>query len=288
MIRLCLCIATASLCASCGVVPPRVSYQIYTVSQQGNDEFGYPFRHRRSLLRIKQENGIFKVETAPSELDIDGHFTPMYMIRGADDLRAVTQVKITYLDNTKLPDKIDITTSDNIADTINKVGEVVSAAVPLLAGSVSAPEVEAVQTFKETVLDPGEMTQGKWIPDAMNAGYCLMMSALSVEEGISVADYVESRRGRKVIDFPVPSCATAIIHIAQCNDQQTAARMRVIFAAYDKVTPMSLPSSGSLKMSSICGASVTEADKQDRSDLTTYLQSLMTSVNNIKAAAKKK
>lgn len=288
MIKVAMGITVVILLSGCGTVPPQVSYKTYAASSDGNSEFAYPFRHRRSLLRIKKENDTFKVEAAPSELDVNGEFSPLYMIRGIDDFRAGTQLKVTYLDNTKIPDKIDVTTKDNLADTINKIGDVISAAVPLVAGVVAAPTAAGVSTFKDTVIDPGEITPEQWIRDEINVDYCLKISDISTEDGVAVTDYLTNRNGKKVVDFPVPSCTTAVVHIAQCKNQQAATRVRVTFAAYNKVTPMPLPSSGSLKMNSVCGASVTEADKQDRSDLTTYLQTLMTNVNNIKAAAKKK
>src|SRR5690606_2893240 len=110
------------------------------------------------------------------------------------DARSTTQLKISYLDNTKLPDKIDVTTKDNVADTINKIGKVAVALAPMIATGVSASGVAAAApTFRDTVLDPGEVKAGEWVPDGMNPGSCLMLGDVSVEDGLSMTEYIKNR-----------------------------------------------------------------------------------------------
>jgi hypothetical protein len=285
---------SAVLCvilSGCGVIPPQVSVQDYGDANASSQEFGYVFRHRRSVLKIKYEGGNFKAEAAPYELNNKGEFLPLYKISGIEDIRANTQLKVSYLDNTKLIDKIDITTKDNLAETINKIGSVAAAVAPLVAGVVSQSDAATI-AFKATVVDPADLIEmpGKWTQDETNPDYCVMLSDIQTEKGLKLETYIKNRANVKGVDFPVPSCSTAVLKIVQCNakDTATAATMRVTFASTDTVTPIPLPSSGSLKMNSVCGASVTEADNQDRTDLKTYLTNLITQVNNIKAAFKKK
>jgi hypothetical protein len=280
--------------AGCGVIPPQVSYAPYAAEGDEAAKFGYPFRHRRSviLVRYDAKAQIFKAEASPYELDADGKYLPMYKLAGLVDWRATTQLKVSYLDNTKFPDTITTTTKDNVAETIQKVGSVVSALTPLIAGGVSEAKVAGVVVFNDTLIDPLEVKNSKWFVDDVNPKYCMRLRDVSVEQGIAIDRFISTRTSRSV-DFPVPSCSTGLVEVAECPGgvatvkADSASSMRIVFADATTVTPMTLPATGSLKMNSVCGASITEADNQNRNDIATYLTTLITQVNNVKAAKKK-
>jgi hypothetical protein len=282
--------------SGCGVVPAKVviSDDKATVSESG--AIGYPFRQRRSVILLKQDSmtKAFKAEVSPYELDGNGQYEKLHYIAGKDNFRSTTQLKISYLDNTKLIDQIELTTQDNIADTINKIGTVAEAVVPIVAGGVAGTSDADKVVFQDTVYDPGLPGGEKWAFDLVNSGYCIRQQDIAVEAGLTIAEYVKNASANKYVgDFPVPSCVSATIEIAQCDvanaqPRRVLASIRTVYASATNVTPLPLPSSGKIKMNSVCGASVTEADKQVRTDLTTYLTTLITNVNNVKAAAKKK
>ncbi|MEF3063146.1 hypothetical protein V4C85_25415 [Ralstonia solanacearum] len=277
--------------SGCGVVPPKVEYKEYNSSNTGS--FGYPFRLAKSILLVRYDNdkGFF-VDTAPHEQDADGKYRPLYQISGVDNFRSTTQIKITYIDNTKRPDVVQITTQDNISDTINKVGNVAAAIAPAVVGLVAAKAEKQNIAFKSTLFDPDSSTSTQWQPDPVNAGWCMRVRDASMEQGVPIKAYFAARQGVAAGDFPVPSCVTAVLEIAQCNgpasiDSASTQRLPVTFTSAEQVTPIALPSSGTLKFNSVCGASVTEADKQDRQELTTYLTTLMDNVKKVQAALKK-
>ncbi|MGJ7571537.1 hypothetical protein ACSFBX_13455 [Variovorax sp. RB2P76] len=279
---------------SCGVIPPQVEYTEYQPSSAATP--GFPFRHRRSVLLVKYDPKLstFKVEPSPYELDPSGNFLPILKIRGIDDARAATQLKVSYVDNTKLLDQVTVSTKDNVADTINKIGTVAAALVPLIATAVAETSGKAAVSFKDSVIDPVEAGADKWVQDDVNPAYCFRLRQTSTEQSITLNSYISARSGNKAADFPAAACTTAIVDIAQCKSPNSVAAgdivasPRVVYASADMVTPIALPSTGSIKMGSACGASVTEADNQSRVDIAAYLQALITQVNNIKAAAKKK
>lgn len=292
-----LAVSTVYL-AGCGVIPPQVSYAPYAVEGNESTKFGYPFRHRRSviLVRYDAKAQIFKTEASPYELDVDGAYLPMYKLAGLVDWRATTQLKVSYLDNTKFPDTITTTTKDNVAETIQKIGSVASALTPLIAGGVSEAKATSAGAvvFKDTLIDPLEVKNSNWFKDDVNQNYCMRLRNVSVEQGMAIDKFISSRTSKSV-DFPVPSCATGLVEVAECPGKDNIdvkgdplSSMRVVFADATTVTPMTLPATGSLKMNSVCGASITEADSQNRNDVATYLTTLITQVNNIKAAKKKK
>lgn len=282
--------------SGCGVVPSKIAISDDKAAVSESGAIGYPFRHRRSVILVKQDpkTKIFKAEVSPHELDGNGKYEKLYYFAGNDNFRSTTQLKISYLDNTKLIDQIELTTKDNIADTINKIGTVAAALAPIVAGGVAGTSDADKVIFQDTVYDPGLSDGEKWAPDVVNSGYCIRQQNIAVEEGLTIAEYVKNTSANKYVgDFPVPSCVSATIDIAQCDganaqSPRVIASIRTVYASATNVTPMPLPSSGKMKMNSICGAIVTEADKQDRTELTTYLTTLITNVNNIKAAAKKK
>lgn len=290
---LCLVLCTLGLeLTACGVVPPKVTYGELAVS--GNGPFGYPFRPRRSLLLVSYADveKSFRAQAAPSELDADGRWTPLLQVRGVDDWRSTTQLKVSYLPDTKLVDEIKVTTSDNIAETIAKIGEVLAAAAPIVAGLVAAAGPPQPIAFRPTTFDPAWAGE-TWRQDGINPGYCLRLREVSVEQGLTLAQYMGARNGAASSDFPVASCVTGALEIAQCPSgpgsvqAEDPARVRVNFASADHVTPMRLPSTGAIKMNAVCGAVVTEADKQDRSELTAYLTALIEAVKKIEAQKKK-
>lgn len=278
--------------SGCGVVPARVSYA--EVASDGSAPFGYPFRPRRSILVVSYSSADkrFVVEPAPTELDSSGAWVPLYQLSGVDNWRSTTQIKVTYLPETKIVDEMTFTTTDNVAETIAKIGDVLAAAVPVIASAVAGDVAGEKVAFQSTTFDPARAGE-TWHQDEVNRNYCLRLRNVSVEQGLSLTAYFSSRKGGVSSDFPVASCATGVLEIAQCplgpvgfvaaNPQ----RLRVNFASSDRVTPIGIPSSGAMKMNAVCGAVVTEADKQDRSDLTNYLTSLIDAVKKIEAAKTK-
>lgn len=288
-----LVLGTVSLVAmsGCGVVPAKVTYR--EVTPDGDGPFGFPFRPRRSVLLVSYENADkkFTAESAPTELDANGNWIGLIQVGGVDDWKSTTQLKMTYVPETKLIDEIKVTTTDNIADTITKIGNVIAAVAPVVAGVVASTASADKIVFQPTTFDPA-WAGIAWRQDQINKNYCLRLSGLSVEQGLTLKQYLGARKG-SATDFPVASCATGVLEIAECPAGPTGFnptnpdRMRVNFAASDRVTPMPLPSSGAVKMSAICGAVVTEADKQDRRELVNYLTSLMEAVKKIEEAKKK-
>ena len=287
-----LALGTVALMVSpgCGVVPAKVAYR--TVTSEGDQPFGYPFRLRRSLLLVSYESAdnAFKIEAAPTELKDDGQWIDLLQIGGVDDWKSTTQLKVTYLPDTKLIDELKTTTTGNIEDTIAKIGEVIAAVAPVAASVVSASPGAHKVTFRQTTFDPA-WAGASWRQDQMNPNYCMRLSGLAVEQGMTLQNYLSARKG-SAKDFPVASCATGVLEIAECPNgpngfnPTSRERVRVSFSAADHVTPIPLPSSGAIKMSAICGATVTEADKQDRVELVNYLTSLIASVKKIEAAKK--
>lgn len=277
----------------CGVVPARVQYATYPMQgiTKADGVNGYHFRHRRSVIMLEYKDNAFQAAVVPYELAPDGSYNALYRIWGADDFRSTTQLKVTYVDNTKFIDQLQVTTKDNLADTISKIGEVAKAAIPLIAGFVSerAPEVK----FNKTMVDPARQGIDHWTEDPLNEGYCVRLKDVVSESSLTVQDYVGNGLGRWQGTFPVPACATGVVEIAAASscdkvrDTDIKASISVKFADADKVLPVSLPSSGSLKMNSVCGASVTEADKQDRNQLLNALSGAITQIQTVSDAWKK-
>lgn len=278
--------------SACGVVPPKVTYG--DLATAGDGPFGYPFRPRRSVLVVSYvaADKRFTAEPAPSELDAEGKWIPLFQVSGIDNWKSTTQLKVSYVPETKLVDEIKITTSDNIADTITKVGNVVAAVAPIIAGVVAASSVADKVNFEPTTFDPAWAGES-WRQDEINPNYCLRLRNVAVEQGLPLSQYIAARKGVSTSDFPVASCATGTLEVARCPSGPTNVgaanpeRVRVTFAASDRVTPIGLPSSGAMKMNAVCGAVVTEADKQDRRELTNYLTALIDAVKKIEAAKKK-
>lgn len=283
--------------AGCGVVPAKVNYTEQTATGESAIA-AYPFRLRRSILLVTKDD-LAKpavVKVAPSELGVDGKYRTLYWVKGVDNWRSTTQLKVTYLDNTKLPDTFQSTTQDNIADTINKIGSLAAAVVPVVAGLTGGTAaVPGALAFKATTVDPDETGVDAWHPDKINPGYCVRLRDANTEQGTTVASYFTSRKTEAARDFPVPSCVTATLDIAPCSGGvvsnvtvATIESQQVTFSSGSEVTPLPIPSSGTIKMNSACGAAVTEADKQDRTDLLTDLTTLATQVKNVQAAKTKK
>lgn len=277
--------------SACGVVPPKVTYG--DLATAGDGPFGYPFRPRRSVLVVSYvpTDKKFIAEPAPSELDAEGKWIPLFQISGVDNWKSTTQLKMSYVPETKLVDEIKITTTDNIADTITKVGNVVAAVAPVIAGVVAANAGPDKISFESTTFDPAWAGEA-WRQDEINPNYCLRLRNVAVEQGLPLSQYISTRKGVSTSDFPVASCATGTLEIARCPSGPASVsanleRVRVTFAASDRVTPIGLPSSGAMKMNAVCGAVVTEADKQDRRELTNYLTALIDAVKKIEAAKKK-
>ncbi len=290
--RLCTIVCLVLVLAGCGVVLPRVQYAEYPKTatvKAPSDASGYQFRHRRSVIVVEYTNKSYRATAVPFELTSDGSFSTLYRVWGADDYRSTTQLKVSYIDNTKFIDQLHVTTKDNVADTISKIGNVAKASVPLATHLVSAPPGEAAKKveFKKTMIDPTQAGIDQWTSDPLNAGYCVRLKV--AESPLSLRQYVADGIGKWQGTFPVPACAIGIVEIAVASpcekaDANIEASILVKFADADKVLPISLPSSGSLKMNSVCGASVTEADKQDRTDLLDYLKAAITQTQDVYTA----
>jgi hypothetical protein len=291
MMKLCILGCLILALVGCGVVPAQVQYAEYSktvIGTAASDSSGYQFRQRRSVIMLEYTNKGFQATAVPYELTADGSYSTLYRVWGVDNYRATTQLKVSYVDNTKFIDQLQVTTKDNIAETISKIGEVARAAAPFVAAMVSAKE--PVMAFNKTMVDPAQAGIGQWTSDPLNKDYCVRLKDVVSESPLSLQQYVADRLGKWQITFPVPACDTGVVEIASpCGkaDDNIKASLRVTFADPDKVLPVSLPSSGTLKMNSVCGASVTEADKQDRQLLLDYLSKAITQIQNVYADWKK-
>lgn len=291
----------------CGVVPPRVQYNKVDISnfQGGPPEkleanvsalnfSGYPFRQRRSILIINFDTakGEFTVAPVPHELDSNGQYLPLYTVEGRDNYRSTTQLKVKYVDNTKFIDEIAVTTKDNIEDTMSKIGELGQALIPIISSMVSTTKQSTIK-FRPTMIDPSVSTFNEFQLDPLNDGFCIRMRDIAVESTLTLDQFISNSGRIDRSTFPVPACATVLVDIASsCSDPKAVdpvnvVSLRTTFAHYDAVVPTPLPSTGTLKMSSICSASVTVADKEDRSDILKYLHSAVTAGQGIYTEWKK-
>lgn len=282
----------ATSLSGCGVIPPRVTYSTYSdqsaAGAAADQKVSYFFRHRRSVLVVQLDNeGLYKVTAAPFELTPDNTYSQLYEIAGADDPRATTQLKLSYLDNTKFVDEIHVATKDNVADTIVRLGEIAKATVPLFAAA-QAPAAKA-GSFSPTRIDPMAPDAAQWRKDPINDGACLRLRDSTVESQMTIEGFVASAAHGWVRTFPVPACATGIVDIAtKCGsnlqDTKPEVSIRVTFAHPRNVLPMPLPSTGSMKMHSVCGASVTASDKQDRTDVLDYVRNALKAVAEVQSS----
>lgn len=278
-----------------GLVPSKVQYAEYpktAIGKASSDESGYLFRQRRSVIMVSYNKNkeTYEATAVPYELTADGSYNTLYRVWGNDDRSSTTRLKVSYIDNTRLIDTLEVTTKDNIADTISKIGEVAVAAVPLVAAVVKGPPPKEAEPFKTTMIDPDLAGIGQWTRDPNNKGYCVRIRDIVKESPLTLQQYVTDRLGKWQGTFPVTACDSGIVEVAwPCNDQSIKIQFssRITFGDAHNVLPVSLPSSGILKMNSICGASVTEAEKQDRQDLLEYLQKTMKLANGVSAAWKK-
>lgn len=281
-------------------MPSRVSYTTYSSEEISKNVAapGYMFRNRRSILLISQDpkSSALKVEAAPYELTPDGKkYLPIYTVKSVDDARSTTQIKATYVANTQFLDQVQVTTKDNIADTINKIGTVAASLAPIIAASVAGTEVSpAAKTFSPTTLDPADAKNRDWQRDPINVTYCLRIQDVTTEQGLSMGDYLKNCTSKSPCSsLPISACSTGVVEVAPCANDKTVEEdkitsIRVTFATDGVVVPVPLPSSGAVKMNAVCGASVTEADKEDRSNVLDYLNQVITNVNTVQAALKKK
>lgn len=290
------CLAIFS--SGCGVVPSKVSYARYTpvqgVKASANQAPRYPFRLRRSILliRINDEDKL-TVIASPWELGADGQYAPLYSMQGTDNFKSTTQVKISYIDNTKFIDELTVTTKNNIADTIANVGALVKAVIPVAATLVSGATEKTV-TFRPTMVDPAGTPPNVWFKDPVNSNLCIRLRTPVVESALTIEEYFSAQEAQN--SFPVPACATAVLDLAivngagPCEPQALASASvtttQTTYAHHANVLPMPLPSTGSLKMHGVCGASVTEVGAQDRFQLLSTLTSIVTQAKEIHAAWK--
>lgn len=283
------------LLQGCGLVPPRVKYSAFPAGEGDSATSGdsLVFRNRRSVVVVaRNDKGELTASAYPYEFDATGKlYSPLYSIAGVYDWRSSTQLQVTYVDNTRFVDQVDVTTKDNVGDTIDKFGKAVVALLPLIGGVVSGTTATTTDftNFKRTFVDPASASESKWKTDDVNSGWCVRLRNIVTEPGIRVADYISARAGRSSRDFPVPACASAQVDVGQCASPDNVplyVSLPVTYAAPDLVIPTALPSSGSLKMYSVCGAKVTPAQSEDRTDILTYLDKATKAVKDIKAARK--
>ena len=290
------CLAIIS--SGCGVVPSKVSYATYTPLQTAkgstNHAPRYPFRLRRSvlLIRINDEDKL-TVVASPWELGADGQYSPLYSMQGTDNFRSTTQVKMSYIDNTKFIDELTVTTKNNVADTISNVGALIKAVVPVAATLISGAAEKTIK-FRPTMVDPAGTTPNVWFKDPLNSNLCIRLRAPVVESALTIEDYFMAQEAQT--SFPVPACATATLDLAivddtdRCEPQPLASASvtttQTTYAHHANVLPMPLPSTGSLKMHAVCGASVTEVGPQDRFQLLSNLTSIVSQAKEIHAAWK--
>jgi hypothetical protein len=274
-----------------GVIPPKVQYAEYPKLVSGtsaSDASGYQFRHRRSVIKLEYEKdkGGLTACAVPYELNADGSYSTLYRVWGDDGFQSTTQLKVSYIDNTKFIDQLQVTTKDNINDAISKIGGFAAAAVPFVASVVAAKE--EVIKFNRTMVDPVQTGIDQWTKDPQNKDYCVRLKNVVSESTLSLKQYVADGLGKWQGAFPVPACATGVVEIAKpCDDDNIVFSSRVTFADADKVLPVNLPSSGKVKMNSACGASVTEDDKQDRTAMLDYLNTAITQIQTVSTAWKK-
>lgn len=285
--------------SGCGVVPSKVTYAKYVPVQaakaSANHAPQYPFRLRRSVLLIKidPDNERLTVVPSPWELGADGQYLPLYSVQGTDNFRSTTQVKVSYIDNTKFIDELTVTTKDNIAETIANAGALVKAVIPIAASLVSGA-TEKMTKFQPTIVDPAGTPPDVWFKDPVNSNLCIRLRRPVVESALSIEEYFTAQGTQ--MSFPVPACATAVLDLAvvsdsdRCEPQPLAAALvtttMMTYAHHANVLPMPLPSTGSLKMHAVCGASVTEAGPQDRFQLLQNLTSLVSQAKEAQAAWK--
>jgi hypothetical protein len=287
------------LLCGCGVVPPKISYGEYDISEKAfsssNNSPKYPFRQRRSVLLLRSSDDSpqkLTVVAAPSEFGQDNKYSSLYFIQGMDDFKSTTQLKISYIDNTKFIDELQITTKDNIADTISKVGALTKAIIPLAATFVSGTADTVAASIKPTIIDPATITENKWEQDPVNPNICVRLRETVVESPMTMAEYLKTNNSHQ--SFPIPACTTAVLDVAlvttgsNCDtgaiSTANVTTTRATYAHYTNVIPMPVPSSGSLKMHPICGTSITEASTQDRYQLLTYLTSIATQAKEAQSA----
>ena len=173
----------------------------------------------------------------------------------------------------------------------------VAAAVPLIAATAAGQEIPPQpSTFKTTIIDPSDRNLENWAQDPVNIDYCVRVRDKATEQGVPVKAYFDDRFKTTANDLPVPSCVTAILDVAPCKGGKLDAKIdvkdiwsqRVTFSSTEMVTPLPLPSSGSVKMNTVCGGKVTESDKEDRVDVSAYMNALIASVKSVQAALTKK
>ncbi|MFM0557114.1 hypothetical protein P0D69_40075 [Paraburkholderia sediminicola] len=294
----CCSFVLISVISACGVTPARVSYeQVAAEGTKAGSTDGYLFRLRRSMiLTAPNDKGVLGASASPWEFTVDGKaYTPLYKISGRDDFRSTTQIKISYIDNTKEPDQVSFTTVDNVSATIEKIGALGSAIAPIAAGLVSGTESGQPQSgFRPTRIDPGDPASYSWQQDVLNPDYCMRLTEVIEEPGVIAKDYFNERATTTARDFPAPACASAQVEVTRCSSTDSISAssadltiMRTTYASSRLVSPTPIPSSGTVKFNSICGVSVTSSDKEDRTDLLTYLTKAAKSATDIQAAWKK-
>jgi hypothetical protein len=221
----------ATVLGACGVVPSKVVYDKYGDATKStslsSSSPAYFFRHRRSTLLVRSDDeGKLTVIASPTEMTPDGLYAPLYRIQGIDNFKSTTQLKVSYIDNTKFVDELTVTTKDNVADTIAKVGSLVKAVIPVAASFVSGGEVQLAK-IKPTVVDPAIITGTGWFKDPVNKNLCIRVRGTAVESTETLEQFLNSSGPQH--SFPVPACATSVVDLAllktasDCGNQSIAA-----------------------------------------------------------------
>ena len=293
--------------AACGTVPPRVHYAAAPSTPEADVKSpGHAFWIPRSLLLLEpgtvENEKTVKVTAVPSELDENGNYLPLYHLTGIDDWRSTTALQVTYIANTKFIDTIGVKTTDNVQKTIQSVSGVLQAGISFAAAAGSMPsdrvgaKKQAIKAFQRAVIDPAS-PKSNWTVLPNNPGIWYKLSTVS-ESKVTATEFFNaaaSERGRVV---PIAACSMANLELGfapfsdnsvgkpleearPLGDVVPGPSLQVTYADSKYVIPIVLPSSGSMKMHTICGADTTEDGKADRTTVLDQLKTAMEETQKI-------
>lgn len=287
--------------AACGTVPPRVYYAAAPSTPEADvKSSGHAFRIRRSLLKLEPKTvgneKTVEVTAVPSELDENGNYLPLYRLTGIDDWRSTTALQVTYIANTKFIDTIGVKTTDNVQKTIQSVSGVLQTGISLAARAGVVPRKQVIAAFQKAVIDPAS-PKSNWTVLPNNPGIWYKLSTVS-ESKVTATEFFNaaaSERGRVV---PIAACSMANLELGfaplsndsvgkplgearPLGDVVPGPSLQVTYADSKYVIPIVLPSSGSMKMHTICGADTTEDGKADRTTVLDQLKTAMEETQKI-------
>lgn len=284
---------------ACSTVPPRVYYAAAPSTPEADvKSSGHAFRIRRSLLKLEPKTvgneKTVEVTAVPSELDENGNYLPLYRLTGIDDWRSTTALQVTYIVNTKFIDIIGVKTTDNVQKTIQSVSGVLQAGISLAA--TARAKQQAIAAFQKAVIDPAS-PKSDWTVLPNNPGIWYKLSTVS-ESKVTATEFFNasaSERGRVV---PIAACSMANLELGFApfsddsvgksleeaqpqGDVVPGLSLQVTYADSKYVIPIVIPSSGSMKMHTICGADTSEDGKADRTTVLDQLKTAMEETQKI-------